>query len=206
MTAPTLLIATGNAGKRREYAMLLGHLQLDLRDLRDYPGAPTVQEEAPDYAGNARLKAVTLARFTGLPALGDDSGLEVDALGGLPGVRSARFAGEAASDADNVGLLLERLRDVPESERTARFRCTIVVALPDGDELLSEGTCEGRITRERRGTRGFGYDPVFYHPPSSATFAEIAATEKQRISHRAAACHALASRLLPFLRRSVSPP
>lgn len=204
MTATaTLLIATGNAGKRRELEMLLQGLHLDLRDLGDYPDAPTVAEEAPDYAGNARHKANTLARFTGLPALADDSGLEVDALGGLPGVRSARFAGESASDADNIRLLLQRLHDVPEAKRTARFRCTIVVAFPSGAELLTDGTCEGRITTEPRGAQGFGYDSVFYHPPSNATFAEVTAADKQRLSHRAAACLQLKPQLLPFLTKRV---
>jgi XTP/dITP diphosphohydrolase len=194
-----LVVATLSAGKRRELAALLGHLGLTLVDLSAFPEAPPVAEDADTYLANARAKAVAASRHTGLPALADDSGLEVDALGGAPGVRSARFAGEGASDDENVALLLERLRGVPDAARTARFRCVIVVARPDGGELVAEGTCEGRITTEARGRGGFGYDPVFFHPPSGATFAELDAEAKQRVSHRAAACRALEPQLLAFL-------
>lgn len=204
MRPPRLVVATRNPGKRREFTALLGPAGVDLLDLSAFPGAPSVAEDADTYLENARAKAVAIARHAGLPALSDDSGLEVDALGGAPGVRSARFAGKDATDAENVALLLERLRDVPGAERTARFRCVIVVALPGGGELAAEGVCEGTITTEPRGTGGFGYDPVFYHKPSGATFAELAPEAKQRVSHRAAACRALAPRLLAFLLQAGS--
>jgi XTP/dITP diphosphohydrolase len=204
-----LLIATRNAGKRREFEALLDGLDLRLVDLSGYEDAPEVAEEAPTYVDNARSKAVVAARFTGLPALADDSGLEVDFLDGKPGVRSARFAadllrgsepgGGGARDARNVDLLLEKLAAAPPERRSARFRCVIVVARPDGRELVSEGTCEGEITTEIRGGNGFGYDPVFLYRPMNLTFAEMPPAEKQRISHRANAILGLKERLAPFL-------
>ena len=196
-----LVIATRNPGKLREYTALLGDLPVVLRDLDAFPGAPEVAENQDTYLGNARQKALTLARFTRLPTLADDSGLEVDALGGQPGVRSARYAGPAATDRDNIALLLERLSGVPSARRRARFRCVIVVAQPAGELLSSEGICEGWITTEAHGRGGFGYDPVFYFPAAGRTFAEIAPDEKNRVSHRAHACERLAPRLLAFLRR-----
>ncbi len=206
MTSPTLLIASRNAGKVREFAELLSHLRLDLRDLSVFPGAPSVTETGDTYLANARCKALTLARFTGLPTLADDSGIEVDALDGAPGVRSARFAydqggqpAEGGVDRDNTALLLERLQTVPDDQRTARFRCVIVVSRPDGRELIGDGTCEGLITRTPSGHAGFGYDPVFYYPPAGATFAEMGTAEKQRVSHRARACRAIEAFILPFL-------
>lgn len=205
-----LVIATRNAGKRREYAALLRGLDLCLRDLSEFPAAPDVAEDAPTYAENARAKALAAARCTGLPALGDDSGLEVDALDGAPGVRSARFAadwvaagggapaGETA-DARNLNLLLHRLRDVAASERGARFRCVIAVATADGRALVVEGTCAGHIARAPRGRNGFGYDPVFVLAGDRRTFAELSAAEKHAVSHRAAACAALRAQLAAFL-------
>ena len=191
-----LVVATGNPGKLREYRVLLAGRGLELRAATDIAGAPSVEETAATYLENARLKAHALARQSGHAALADDSGLEVDALGGAPGVRSARFAadagrGAAGDDAANLALLLERLRATPDAERTARFRCVIVVAYPDGRELVAEGTCAGTITRAPRGSAGFGYDPVFFYPPLARTFAELTPEEKDRISHRAAAAQAL---------------
>ena len=193
-----LVVATGNAGKVREIAELLDGLGLELLALSEFPGAPAVAETADSYLGNARAKARAAALHTGLPALADDSGLEVDALGGAPGVRSARFAADNAcgdGDADNVALLLRRLESVADADRRARFRCAIVVATADGRELAAEGTCEGSIARQPAGSGGFGYDPVFYYPPLGATFAEIDAADKRTVSHRAAACRALRDRL-----------
>ncbi len=195
----TLLIATRNAGKYREFRALLADLPIQLSDLRAFPAAPDVEETGDSYLANARAKAVQLARFTGLPTLADDSGLEVDALGGAPGVRSARFAGANPASGRNIALLLGRLRGVPQERRRARFRCVIVVAQPDGRELVGEGTCEGFITTEPHGTRGFGYDPVFYYPPLKSTFAELAETEKNRISHRARAWAQIRAQLPSFL-------
>jgi XTP/dITP diphosphohydrolase len=209
-----LVIATRNAGKRREFETLLRGLELRLRDLSEFAAAPEVAEDATTYAENARAKAVAAARHTGLPALADDSGLEVDALAGAPGVRSARFAADwqaahgglslpgDTADQRNLLLLLERLAGVPAERRTARFRCVIAVAAPDGRALLCAGTCEGRIAPAPRGDNGFGYDPVFIDPASGKTFAELSRAEKQARSHRAAACAALRDQLASFLAAS----
>jgi XTP/dITP diphosphohydrolase len=194
-----LLVATRNVGKRREFEALLAGLDLELVDLAAFPDAPEVPEEHATYEANARDKALTLARHCGVPALADDSGLEVDALGGAPGVRSARFAGAAGTDADNVALLLQRLRGVPEAQRAARFRCAVVVARPDGRTLVAHGSCEGRIAHAPRGTGGFGYDPVFLYLPARCSFAELAPALKNQVSHRAAACQDLRLRLRAFL-------
>ena len=196
-----LVAATGNAGKLSELRALLAGLDLDLRSLADLAGAPAVEESGDSFLSNARLKAHAIAAHAGLPALADDSGLEVDALGGAPGVRSARFARDAgAGDAANVATLLARLRTVPPAQRAARFRCVVVVARPDGAELVADGACAGLIAAAPRGTAGFGYDPVFLYPPLGRTFAELARAEKDRVSHRAAAIAALRPQLVEFLR------
>ena len=200
---PRLLLATANRGKVQEFADLLADLALDLRSLSDFPDMPAVAETADSYRENARLKARAAAAHCRLPALADDSGLEVDALGGDPGVRSARFAADAGAgrgDADNVAHLLRCLDSVPAPRRTARFRCVIVVATPDGRELVSEGTCSGHITERARGANGFGYDPLFVPDGRATTFAEMTNEEKSAISHRAAACNALRRELLQFLQ------
>lgn len=196
-----LVVATGNRGKVRELSELLADLDLDLVALSDFADAPPVDECADSYVGNARLKAHAAARYTGLPALADDSGLEVDALGGAPGVRSARFAADhdcGDGDADNTALLLRKLEGVGEAERAARFRCAIVLATADGRELVAAGTCEGRIAQRASGAAGFGYDPVFYYPPLQATFAELDPAAKRAVSHRAAACRNLRQQLRGF--------
>jgi XTP/dITP diphosphohydrolase len=196
---PLLILASRNPGKIRELRSLLSDLPVDLLDLRDFPAAPEVPEEGATYLENARHKALTVARFANQPALGEDSGLEVDALDGAPGIRSARFARAGATDGDNIQLLLDCMRDVPAERRTARFRCTIVVARPDGRLLTREGSCEGLITSPPRGDKGFGYDPVFYHPPSRCNLAELSEEAKALISHRAAACALLRQELVAFL-------
>ncbi len=201
----TLVLATANAGKVRELRALLADLDIPIRTLADFPGAPSVAETAPSYLGNARAKAHAVASFCGLPALADDSGLEVDALGGAPGVRSARFAADAlgeTGDRANTALLLRRLEGVPDGRRTARFRCVVVVARPDGKELSAEGLCEGRIARDPRGDAGFGYDPVFVYPPLGRTFAELTSEEKDRVSHRARAIGQLKNSLATFIGES----
>jgi len=195
-----LVAATGNAGKLRELRALLADPAIALRTLADWPDFTPPPEDGDTFLANARIKAHAVALRTGLPALADDSGLAVDALGGLPGVRSARFAEDAAAgrgDAANVALLLERLRDVPAERRTARFHCAVVVARPDGRELVTEGTCEGIIAAAPRGRGGFGYDPVFLY--GDRTFAEIDAEEKDRVSHRARAIAVLRPGLGAFL-------
>jgi XTP/dITP diphosphohydrolase len=182
-----LLIATNNPGKVREYEVLLRGLPLTLT----YPAQEgidiEVEETGSTFAENARLKAAAYARASGLLTLADDSGLEVDALGGEPGTRSARYAGQGASDEDRYRLLLSRLEGVPWERRTARFRCVIAVATPRGEIRLAEGTCEGFIAFEPKGEHGFGYDPVFCMSEQGQTMAELEPEVKNRISHRARA-------------------
>ena len=184
-----------NPDKRRELEELLAIPGLRLRALSEFAGARAPQEDGATLLENARIKASAAVQLTGLPALADDTGLEVDALGGAPGVHAARFAGPKASYADNVRLLLERLRGVPSERRTARFRCVIVALWPDGREKLGEGTLEGRIANSPRGEYGFGYDPVFEVEGTGQTLAEMTAAEKNAVSHRARAAHALAAKL-----------
>ncbi len=196
----SVVIATHNPGKMKEFAELLIDLGVTARALQEFPDAPRVSEDAPSYLENARAKAQVIARHVGLPALADDSGLEVDALAGAPGVRSARFAGEPADDRRNIALLLQRLEDVPRCWRRARFCCVIVVARPDGATLSAEGSCEGVIAPEPVGAGGFGYDPVFLVPSLGRTFAQLSAAEKHRFSHRGLACANLRLHLLSFLQ------
>jgi XTP/dITP diphosphohydrolase len=200
-----LLVATTNIGKFRELCTLLGDLPLDLQSLADCAGAPEVAEDGATYAANALLKAETIARWSGRATLADDSGLEVDALGGEPGARSARYAGAAQDSRANVRKLLDGLAGVAPAQRTARFRCVIVVACPDGATLAAEGTYDGRIIDTPRGHEGFGYDPVFLDPASGLTFAEMPAVIKNRISHRARACARLREQLMPFLSAHAHP-
>ena len=178
------VLATLNRAKARELIALLGDVPFELRVLADYPGAVAPEENETTYRGNALLKARAAARLTGAWSLGDDSGLEVDALGGAPGLHSARYGGPGLDDAGRCALLLEALRDVPDDQRTARFRCVIAIVDPEGREWVVEGVAEGTITREPRGTNGFGYDPLFFYPPLRRTFAELSDAEKSDVSHR----------------------
>jgi XTP/dITP diphosphohydrolase len=184
---PSLLLATNNRGKVREYRRLLRGIPYEMVTPADEGIVMVVAETGGSFEENARLKAAALARESGLLSLADDSGLEVDALGGGPGSRSHRFAGEGASDADRINLLLMRLKDIPEKGRTAQFRCVIAIATPKGKVELFSGTCRGIITNEPRGTHGFGYDPVFYVPELGKTMAELTLAEKNKVSHRARA-------------------
>jgi len=186
-----LLIATHNHGKVREYRQLLYGLPHQLLSLDDVGIVDDVPETGHTYAENALLKARAYAQQSGLLTLADDSGLEVDALNGAPGVRSARYAGDHANDAGRVQYLLRRLRDVPLAERTARFRCVIAVSWPDGGVDTAVGAVEGRIAEAPRGAHGFGYDPVFYLPEFGRTMAELEPEIKNRISHRARAALAI---------------
>jgi len=190
-----LLIATRNRGKKREYAGLLQGLEVELIGLDDLGVTKTIKEDGASYTENALLKARGYAAATGLLTLADDSGLEVDALDGAPGVLTARYAGEGATDEQRYLLLLEQLKDVPHEHRTARFRCVIALAWPDGRVEITEGVYEGLITREPRGEHGFGYDPVFYVLEYGCTMAELPPEIKNRISHRARAA-AVASEIL----------
>ncbi len=179
-----LLLATGNQAKVREYRSLLRNLPYELVTLAEQGINTTVSEVGKSLEENARLKATALAAESQLLALADDSGLEVDALGGEPGQLSARYAGEGASDKDRVNYLLAKLKGVPGSERSARFRCVIAIATPDGEVELCFGECEGFITLEPRGEQGFGYDPVFYLPHLGKTMAELPLEVKNQVSHR----------------------
>jgi len=183
----TVLLATSNAGKVQEYRSLLGDLNVAIVTPADLGLSATVEESGESYEENAKLKASAYASVSGLVALADDSGLEVDALAGEPGVKSARFAGPEAADADNVKLLLTRLDGVPWAGRTAHFKCVIAVAGPESRLHLCRGECDGIITFEPRGEGGFGYDPVFYIAELGKTMAELPPTVKNRLSHRARA-------------------
>lgn len=192
---PVLVLATLNPGKARELAGLLAGLPHDLRPLAAVPGARPPEESGASYAANALLKARAAARLAGATALADDSGLEVDALGGAPGLHSARYGGPGLDDAARCARLLEALRGVPPGRRTARFRCVIAVVEPAGGEWTVEGVAEGRILEAPRGAGGFGYDPLFLYPPLGRTFAELAEAEKAAVSHRGRAAAAARRRL-----------
>lgn len=187
-----LLVATHNPGKVREYRELLAGLPLEVTYLDAEGITLEVEETAATFAGNAILKATTYARLTGLWVWADDSGLEVDALGGAPGVYSARYAGSGASDADRYRKLLDALAEVPWDRRTARFRCTVALAAPGEDTRTADGACEGIIAFGPAGSNGFGYDPVFYLPEHGLTMAQLTPEIKNQISHRGRAAQAAA--------------
>jgi XTP/dITP diphosphohydrolase len=201
-----LLLASNNEKKLAELQRILSALELTLIRPRDVGGVPDVVEDAPDFAGNARKKAVAAACARGLWALADDSGLLVDALDGAPGVLSARFAGVHGDDAANNALLLEKLRGVPPERRNARFICALALARPDGSVALQvQGTARGRILESPRGTRDFGYDPLFlFGEPGFAQtgqgFAEMEPEQKAEVSHRGRALREFARRLPGVLR------
>jgi XTP/dITP diphosphohydrolase len=178
------VLASDNAGTRAGVAAVLAPWGIEVVPVAQVAPGWTIAETGDTFAANAALKAHDLARRTGVPALGDDSGLEVAALDGRPGVRSARYAGEGADDATNVALLLRELAAVPAAGRAAAFRCVMVLAWPDGVALRAEGACAGEIAHAPRGTGGFGYDPVFVDPTTGRTFAELSAVDKNARSHR----------------------
>ena len=187
-----IVLATRNPGKVRELRALLARLPVTLRTAASFAGAPEVVEDAPTLEGNARKKALALHRHTGLPALADDTGLEVTALGGRPGVHSARFAGPDADDAANRAKLLRDLAGA--ADRSARFR-TVVAFVEDDEVRLFEGVCPGRILEEERGAGGFGYDALFVPEGETRTFAELTQEEKNAVSHRGRALRKLAAYL-----------
>lgn len=187
---PLLVLATLNPAKARELAALLGDIPFEVRSLADIPGAALPEETEDSYRGNALLKARAASRVARGWALADDSGIEVDALGGGPGVRSARYGGPGLDDAGRCRHLLEALRGVPPEKRSARFRCVVAIVDPAGREHLAECVVEGLIAEAPRGAGGFGYDPVFVHPPLGRTFAEISPAEKARVDHRGQAVRA----------------
>ncbi|HKA62926.1 MAG TPA: non-canonical purine NTP pyrophosphatase [Methylomirabilota bacterium] len=192
---PLLVLATANRAKGRELAALLADLPYRIRDLSAYPSIVLPPEGETSYEDNALGKARAVTRAIGEMALADDSGIEVDAFGGRPGVLSARYGGEGLTDPDRNALMLRELADVPPGRRTARYRAVIAVTAPDGREATVEGTVEGVLLDAPRGVGGFGYDPLFYYPPLRATFAEITPEAKHAVSHRGRAM-ALARELL----------
>lgn len=193
LTPPPLVIATRNPRKLHEMKRLLGALPSETRDASAFPEVPDPAEGFESYLENARRKAVHFATHTRHFALADDSGLEIDALGGKPGPRSARFAGPHATDRENIRRVLEALLQTPRSERTARYRCVLVLASANGQVLATaEGVCEGLILQEEApGAHGFGYDPIFYVPEYGKTFAEVPPHLKDRLSHRGLAVRAI---------------
>jgi len=182
-----LLIATNNRGKLREYAGLLGGLPFQLVTLAEAGIAADIQETGSTMAENAVQKATAYARLSGLTTLADDSGLEVDALGGEPGPLSRRYAGENVSDRERNEYLLGKLQGIPWEKRGGRFRCVIAIATPGGKVETCEGVCEGIIALDSKGEGGFGYDPIFQLPEPGRRMAELTLEEKNRISHRARA-------------------
>ena len=193
-TAARLVLATANPHKVTELTRILaaGHVEVEVSSLAEFPGAPDVAETGATFAANALLKAHAIARFTGLPAVADDSGICVDALNGMPGVLSARWSGRHGDDAANLALLLAQLADVPDERRGAQFVCDAALVLPDGREHVSEGAVTGRLIREPRGQNGFGYDPIFVPGSADITTAEMDPADKDRISHRGKALRGLA--------------
>ncbi|OGX02816.1 MAG: non-canonical purine NTP pyrophosphatase, RdgB/HAM1 family [Nitrospirae bacterium RIFCSPLOWO2_12_FULL_63_8] len=179
-----LVVATGNRHKVEEIRAMLADLPIAIRSLAEFPGAPDVVEDGATYRENALKKAWSAAKFTGKPALADDTGLEVDALGGQPGLYAARFAGESCTFQDNIRKLLRLMEGVPLDRRGARFVCVIALVDPNGREQVVEGELRGRITESQSGGGGFGYDPVFYVPEAGKTLAELTADEKNHVSHR----------------------
>lgn len=182
-----LVLATRNRHKGEELSALLSDLQFRIRTLAEFPAAPEVEEDGATCRDNAVKKAVAIAQATGLPAVADDTGLEVEALGGRPGVHAARYAGEGATYADNCRKLLRELEGLASDRRTATFLTVAALALPDGTVEVTEGRLRGRITTSPEGTQGFGYDPVFFVPALGRTLAQLSPEEKNKISHRAEA-------------------
>ena len=179
-----LLLATTNLHKIDEYKAIFSTIPFQLLSLRDVQIETDIEETGATFAENAELKALAYAKISGLLSLADDSGLEIDALGGAPGIYSARFAGKRASYEERFRLILEQLKDVPMEQRTARFRCAITIAEPSGYYRTVEGVIEGIIADSPRGENGFGYDPIFLVPELSMTTAELSPEQKNGISHR----------------------
>jgi XTP/dITP diphosphohydrolase len=197
-----IVVASANSGKLREIKESFTGLGVRILSLRDFPSFPPVEENGRTFRENALKKARAVAQRTARLTIADDSGLEVDYLHGKPGVRSARFAGEGASDADNNRKLLGLLEGIPPSQRGAVFRCVIAIVDPPGKESWVEGTCRGVIGESERGQKGFGYDPLFVIPELDKTLAELPLAAKNRISHRGKALAALKEVLRDFLEPS----
>lgn len=203
-----LLVATTNQGKLAEVQAFLKSLPLRIVSLQDLTNPPSVVEDGNTFEANALKKARALARFSGLLTLADDSGIEVDALGGAPGIFSARYSGAEGNDDANNEKLLRELADVPDEKRTGRFVCALALCAPDGDGLKEwtvRESCEGRIAFAPKGANGFGYDPLFFFPPFGKTFGEIDREVKATVSHRGKALKKLAEMLPSLLDMTASP-
>lgn len=196
-----VLIATNNKGKLREILQILKGTGVEAVSLEQAGVQGEPVEDADTFSENAKVKAEYFAKKTNIPTIADDSGLCVDALDGAPGVRSARYAGENAKDADNNALMLKNLQTVPDEKREAHFHCAIVCAKPSGEILVAEGKAHGTILRKPRGQNGFGYDPLFYISEEKLTFAQLPAQRKHAISHRGRALKKLAALLPNFLNK-----
>lgn len=199
-----LVLATNNEDKIREIKNLLDDLPVTILTADDFLEFPDPRETGQTLEENAVLKAREIAEFCEMAALADDSGLEVDALGGAPGVFSSRYAGENVTYADNNRKLLAELKNVPKEKRTARFRCVIAVCWENGDVETVEGTAEGYITEDSVGMKGFGYDPVFYYPPSGKRFSEMTVEEKNLVSHRGKALQNARTLIMERLNKALS--
>ena len=192
-----IVLATRNAGKVKEFQQLLQDFPVEIKNLNDFGPIPEVEEDGATFDDNAYKKAAFTARVLGLPAIADDSGLVVEALGGGPGVKSARYASENATDQENIEKLLDEMEG--KNDRRAAFECVISIAVPSGPALTYEGRCEGEIAPEPKGVSGFGYDPVFYFPALGKTFAELTSEEKNRVSHRGKALAQVAAEFKKIL-------
>lgn len=195
----TFVVATRNRKKSGEIQRILEGLPVKLLTMLDYPDCPEVEEDADTFAGNAIKKALAIAQYTAIPAIADDSGLEVYALGNAPGVYSARYAGADSDDSRNLEKLLSEMEEVEEGRRGARFVCCIALAFPEGGVEVFEGFIEGSIGKQPKGSNGFGYDPVFYPNGYDRAFAEMSAVEKDSLSHRGRALKKLRDYLAAYL-------
>lgn len=199
MSTPTIIVlATRNKGKIKEFQEILKGYPVELKSLADFGPVPEAIEDGETFDDNAYKKALFTAKVLGLPAISDDSGLSVEALGGRPGVHSARYAGDNATDEENIAKLLAEMEGV--SNRKAAFECVIAIAVPAGPSLTYEGRCQGEISSKPQGKSGFGYDPVFYYPPLGKTFAEATMAEKNKVSHRGQALAEVAEEMPKILK------
>jgi XTP/dITP diphosphohydrolase len=197
-----VIIATKNPGKAKEFEHIFAARGIEVRTLLDFPEIPEVEETGLTFEENAILKAEAVSKALGKMVIGDDSGLMVDALEGRPGIYSARYAGEPKNDENNTDKVLSELKGLSEEKRSARFYCALAVAVPGQETITVSGTCEGRILEERRGSNGFGYDPVFYVPEKGLAMAELSSEGKNKISHRANALKKLDVVLDSILERA----
>jgi XTP/dITP diphosphohydrolase len=197
-----VIIATKNPGKAKEFEHIFAERGVVVRTLLDFPEIPEVEETGLTFEENAILKAEAVSHALGKMVISDDSGLMVDALEGRPGIYSARYAGEPKNDQNNTDKVLSELEAIPDEKRSARFYCALAVAVPGSETITVSGTCEGRILEERRGTNGFGYDPVFFVPEKGLAMAELSSEEKNKFSHRANALKKLDVVLDSILERA----